>query len=88
MASNHPSKARAVADAARGESPDRRNSDHRKPDYRKPDYRKIAHELAQLGQEAANRAHATGNGRYARLAHTLTSRAGEILNDLDRGGKA
>ena len=83
MASNHPSKARAVADAARGESPDRRNSDHRKPDYRK-----IAHELAQLGQEAASRAHATGNGRYARLAHTLTSRAGEILNDLDRGGKA
>ncbi|WP_236783698.1 hypothetical protein [Azospirillum humicireducens] len=59
-----------------------------RPDYRKPDYRKIAHELAQLGAEAANHARATGNGHYARLAHTLTNRAGEILDDLDRAGKA
>ncbi|MDR6773948.1 hypothetical protein [Azospirillum sp. BE72] len=48
----------------------------------------MAHELAQLGAEAANRARATGNGHYARLARTLTNRAGEILDDLDRAGKA
>ncbi|BAI73223.1 hypothetical protein AZL_025850 [Azospirillum sp. B510] len=53
-----------------------------------PDYRKMAHELARLGAEAAQRAQMTGNRRYDRLAHTLTDRAGEILNDLDRAGKA
>lgn len=58
------------------------------PDYRKPDYRKMAQELALLGAEAANRARATGNGHYASLARTLTSRAGEILDDLDRRRKA
>lgn len=88
MASKVPPKARAVADLAWGEVPDDRKSEYRKPDYRKPDYRKIAHELAQLGAEAANRARATGNGHYARLARTLTNRAGEILDDLDRAGKA
>ncbi|WP_377808041.1 hypothetical protein ABNQ38_21940 [Azospirillum sp. A29] len=53
-----------------------------------PDYRKMAQELAQLGAEAARRAHMTGNGRYDRLARALTSRAGEILDDLERGRKA
>lgn len=53
-----------------------------------PDYRKMAQELAQLGAEAARRARATGDGHYARLARTLTNRAGEILDDLERGGKA
>jgi hypothetical protein len=53
-----------------------------------PDYRKMALELAQLGAEAARRARVTGNGHYDRLAHTLTSRAGEILDDLERSGKA
>ncbi|MFS2011210.1 hypothetical protein ACCD06_15220 [Azospirillum sp. CT11-132] len=48
----------------------------------------MALELAQLGAEAARRARMTGNGHYDRLAHTLTSRAGEILDDLERGGKA
>ena len=48
----------------------------------------MAHELAQLGAEAARRARTTGNGHYDRLARTLTSRAGEILDDLERGGKA
>lgn len=53
-----------------------------------PDYRKMALELTQLGAEAARRARMTGNGHYDRLAHTLTSRAGEILDDLERSGKA
>nr|WP_255636354.1 hypothetical protein [Azospirillum sp. 412522] len=53
-----------------------------------PDYRKMAQELAQLGAEAARRARMTGDGHYARLARTLTNRAGEILDDLERGGKA
>lgn len=53
-----------------------------------PDYRKMALELAHLGAEAAKRARMTGNGHYDRLAHTLTSRAGEILDDLERSGKA
>lgn len=52
-----------------------------------PDYRKIAQELAQLGAEAARRARTTGDRHYDRLASTLTSRAGAILDDLDRGGK-
>ncbi|WP_455176978.1 hypothetical protein [Azospirillum melinis] len=52
-----------------------------------PDYRKMAQELAQLGAEAARRARMTGNGHYDRLAHTLTSRADEILDDLERGRK-
>ncbi|GLR83090.1 MULTISPECIES: hypothetical protein [Azospirillum] len=47
----------------------------------------MALELAQLGAEAARRARMTGNGHYDRLAHTLTSRAGEILDDLERSGK-
>ncbi|MBK1841971.1 hypothetical protein JHL17_31700 [Azospirillum sp. YIM B02556] len=51
-----------------------------------PDYRKMALELARLAAEAAQRARVTGNGKYDRLARTLTSRAGEILSDLDRGG--
>ncbi|MFP5517369.1 MAG: hypothetical protein ACLGJC_30350 [Alphaproteobacteria bacterium] len=83
MASKDAPKAGAVADVAWGEVPD-----HWKSEYRKPDYRKIAHELARLGAEAASRASATGSGHYARLARTLASRAGEILDDLDRGGKA
>lgn len=83
MASKDPPKARAVADVAWGGVPDFRNSDHRKPDYRR-----MAQELALLGVEAARRARATGNGHYASLARTLTSRAGEILDDLDRGGEA
>ncbi len=78
VASKTPQKAHGVAGLALGEL----------PGCRKPDYRKMAHELAQLGAEAANRARATGNGNYASLARTLTSRAGEILNDLDRGGAA
>ncbi|WP_280109913.1 hypothetical protein [Azospirillum sp. B506] len=41
-----------------------------------------------LGLEAARRAQVTGNGRYDRLARTLTDRAGEILDDLERRGKA
>lgn len=53
-----------------------------------PDYRKMAQELAQLGAEAARRARMTGNGTYDRLARTLTNRAGEILDDLKRSGKA
>lgn len=53
-----------------------------------PDYRKMAQELAQLGAEAARRARMTGNGHYDRLARTLTNRAGEILDDLKRSGKA
>ena len=53
-----------------------------------PDYRKMAQELAQLGAEAARRARTTGNGHYDRLARTLTNRAGEILHDLERSGKA
>lgn len=52
-----------------------------------PDYRKMAQELARLGVEAARRARMTGNGQYDRLAHTLTSRADEILDDLERGRK-
>lgn len=52
-----------------------------------PDYRKMAQELAQLGAEAALRARMTGNGHYDRLAHTLTSRADEILVSLERGRK-
>jgi len=52
-----------------------------------PDYRKMAQELAQLGAEAARRARMTGNGHYDRLAHTLTSRADEILDSLKRGRK-
>ncbi|WP_247876153.1 hypothetical protein [Azospirillum sp. TSH100] len=47
----------------------------------------MAHELAQLGAEAAQRARMTGDGHYDRLARTLTNRAGEILNDLERSGK-
>ncbi|WP_434615182.1 hypothetical protein [Azospirillum sp. B2RO_4] len=47
----------------------------------------MAQELARLGAEAARRARMTGNGHYDRLAHTLTDRAGEILDDLERGGK-
>lgn len=83
MASKEPPKAGAVADAAWDGSPDCGI-----PHYRKPDYRKIAHELAQLGAEAASRARVTGNGHYARLARTLTNRADQILDDLDGGGKA
>ncbi|WP_372398189.1 hypothetical protein ABMY26_15760 [Azospirillum sp. HJ39] len=52
-----------------------------------PDYRKIAQELAQLGAEAARHARTTGDRHYDRLARTLTSRAGAILADLDRGRK-
>lgn len=52
-----------------------------------PDYRKMAQELAQLGAEAARRARMTGNGHYDRLAHTLASRADEILDDLERARK-
>lgn len=52
-----------------------------------PDYRKMAQELAQLGAEAAWRARMTGNGHYDRLAHTLVSRADEILDDLERARK-
>lgn len=52
-----------------------------------PDYRNMAQELAMLGAEAARRARMTGNGHYDRLAHTLTSRADEILDDLERGRK-
>jgi hypothetical protein len=48
----------------------------------------MAQELAQLGAEAARRARMTGNGTYDRLARTLTNRAGEILDDLKRSGKA
>ncbi|WP_451971813.1 hypothetical protein [Azospirillum endophyticum] len=47
----------------------------------------MALELARLGAEAAQRARVTGNRQYDRLARTLTNRAGEILSDLDRGGK-
>ncbi|PWC35851.1 hypothetical protein [Azospirillum sp. TSO35-2] len=49
-----------------------------------PDYREIARQLAALGAEAAQRARATGNRGYDRLARNLTSRAGAILDDLDR----
>lgn len=88
VASQEPPKAGAVADVTWHGSPHYGGPDHRKPDCRKPDYRKIAHELAQLGAEAASRARKTGDGHYARLAHTLASRADQILDDLDRGGKA